>query len=97
MAEWRTQEQIDADQNLHSAITRVLAAYSDDPERHAKFMLTDYVVITARVGMTDDTVDTTSYDYQLSNGSIPWHVMMGLMDWGFLTMKDGMRGSREDE
>src|ERR1041385_1419308 len=75
MGEWRTQEQIDADQEMHKALMRVLAAYSNDPENHAKFMLTEFLVISARVGITDDKAQNTFYDYTLSNGSIPWHSM----------------------
>lgn len=96
MAEWRTQEQIDADEALHQAVARVLVAYDEDDGTRSKFMLTDYVVITASVGMTDDKAQNTTYDYVLANGSVPWHVMMGLMDWGYMTMKDTMRNSKED-
>jgi hypothetical protein len=96
MAEWRTQDQIDADEALHVAIAAVQKAYSDDPETYDKFMLTDYVVISARVGITDDKAQNTSYDYALANGSIPWHVMMGLMDWGYMAMKDAMTKAEDD-
>lgn len=98
MAEWRTKDQIEADGALSIAIARVLSAYSDDPEGEAaKFMLTEYIVITARVGMSDDRGDHTKYDYQLANGSIPWHNMIGLMAWAKMAMMDQMRGANEDE
>lgn len=100
MAEWRTQEQVEADEALHAAITRNILAYSTDPTTDAKYMLTDYVVISARAGITDDKAQSTYYDYQLANGSIPWHVMMGLMDWAYLKMKAQMAGGAlldEDE
>lgn len=97
MAEWRTQDQIDADQRLHEAIAGVLKAYSDTPDEHAKFMLSDYVVASARVGITDDKAHSTLYDYSLANGSIPWHTMMGLMDWGYMAMREDMKGNKEDE
>jgi hypothetical protein len=97
MSEWRTTAQIEADEQLQRAIANNLLAYSDDPESHQEFMLSDYVVITSRVGMSDRKADSTQYDYMLANGSIPWHTMMGLMDWAYLSMKDGMRGSKEDE
>jgi hypothetical protein len=91
MAEWRTAEQVTADEALHRAITDVLRAYTDDPESHDKFMLSEYIVVTARVGMTDDKAQNTLYDYQLSNGSLPWHNMMGLIDWARMTMVEQMR------
>lgn len=97
MAEWRTQEQVDADEALHKAIHDVLRVYSTNtPEEFAKFMLADYVVITSSVGITDDKANSTTYDYSLSRGSIPWHTMMGLMGWADLTMREQMKGSNED-
>lgn len=97
MSEWRTQEQIEADELLHVAIAGALLAYSQDPDTEAKFMLTEYVVISARVGMTEDKSHSTKYDYTLANGSIPWHNMMGLMDWARITMVEDMAGKSEDE
>jgi hypothetical protein len=97
VSEWRTQEQIEADELLHVAIAGVLMAYSDDPDTDEQFMLTEYIVISARVGMTPVKAQSTRYDYTLANGSIPWHNMMGLMDWARMVMKDVMEGKREDE
>lgn len=97
MPEWRTQAQIDADEKLHEAIEGVLLAYSEDPEDHGKWFLTEYVVITARSGIGEDNADHTTYDYSLARGSIPWHSMMGLMNWALLSMKSKMRDSNLDD
>lgn len=96
MTEWRTEEQIKADDALARAIADNLRAYSDDPEDHNKFMLTEYVVISARVGITDEKAQHTKYDYTLSNGSIPWHNMLGLISWAKRTMLANLEGG-EDE
>lgn len=95
MPEWRTQQQIDADEQMHRAVIAVQNAYGNDPEIETKFILTEYIVISARVGITDDKVQNTFYDYALSNGSIPWHSMMGLMDWAYMAMKDAMTNSED--
>lgn len=96
MTEWRTEEQIKADDALARAIADNLRAYSDDPEEHDKFMLTEYIVITARVGITDEKAQHTKYDYSLANGSIPWHNMLGLMTWAKQRMLADLKGD-EDE
>lgn len=97
MSEWRTQAQVEADQRLHTAIADMLEAYSDDVDEHRKFMLTEYVVITARVGVDDEYQGHTKYDFSLANGSIPWHNMMGLMAWAKGEMKDQMESGGLDK
>lgn len=97
MPEWRTAEQVEADEKLHTAIEAVLRAYSEDPENHAKWFLTEYIVITARSGIADDNAEHTTYDYSLARGSIPWHNMMGLMRWAQMSMEDKMHGSQTDD
>lgn len=96
MSEWRTPAQIDADNRLQSAIADMLLAYSEDDEKSKDFMLTEYIVITARVGITDERSQHVKYDYSLSNGSIPWHNMIGLMKWAEKTMMAVMEGSDLD-
>lgn len=96
MAEWRTQEQINADEELSRALARVLKAYSDNPEEHDKFMLNEYVIVSTRVGMTDETSDRTQYDYTFSNGSVPWHNAIGMLAWAKMTLEDTMRGENTD-
>lgn len=97
MSEWRTAEQVEADEELGRAISKVLAAYSDDPAESDKFLLNEYIVITARVGITDDRAQHTKYDYMLANGSIPWHNMMGLMAWADGAMSEVMTGKETDD
>jgi hypothetical protein len=97
MSEWRTQAQIEADDQLSRAIGAALAAYSDDPEEASKFLLSEYIVITARAGISDDKAQHTKYDYCLANGSIPWHNMMGLMAWAKQTMMEQMAGQDSDD
>lgn len=80
-SEWRTAAQIEADQNLHKAVADVLAAYSDEPEIHHEFMLTDYMVLSVRSGMTEEKAGHTHYEYSFSNGSLPAHVGLGLVKW----------------
>jgi hypothetical protein len=97
MAEWRTQAQIEADEALHAAIIQAEIAYEDgdnvDPNDWA---ITEYIVITARAGISNEKAQNTRYNYMLSQGSIPWHNMMGLMDWAYIAMKETMAGSNED-
>lgn len=96
MAEWRTEAQIAADDELARAIGAVLTAYDEEDVNPNEWAVTDYVVVVARAGLSMEKAQNTRYDYLLANGSIPWHHMMGLMDWAQLSMRDGMRGSKED-
>jgi hypothetical protein len=96
VSEWRTKEQIEADGALSIAVARALHAYSDDPAEAEKFMLTEYVVVTARAGLSEDRGSHTKYDYMLANGSMPWHNMIGLVNWANMTMVDQMRNTNED-
>lgn len=95
MAEWRTAEQVQADEELAAAVMKVLAAYDDKDVDPNVWALTDYVVISARAGITDEKALNTRYAYSLSSGSIPWHSMMGLMDWGRMAMEQDMSGDTD--
>jgi len=95
MSDWRTQAQVDADQALHAALCQVLDAYSDGSEEDKGFMLTEYVIITARSGITDDNAQRVQYGYTFSNGSVPWHSVMGLLDWARLALREQMKERQE--
>lgn len=82
MSEWRTAEQIEADEALNASVARVIEAYKQtDSDGLEGRVVGEFIVIAALPGFTDELAESTSYHYLFSNGSMPWHHANGLMHW----------------
>lgn len=100
MSEWRTTNQVAADEALQRAIEVVLEAYARAEEVPSPLegrAIGEFIVIAALPGITEELSQTTAYEYILANGSIPWHNMAGLMRWAQMKMDQVMQGSDLDD
>lgn len=100
MSEWRTHDQVAADEALQRAIEGALTAYAaaeDVPSSLEGRAVGEYIVVVALPGITEELSQTTAYEYVLANGSIPWHNMAGLMRWAQMKMDQVMQGSDLDD
>lgn len=72
-----TPEQRDADQALTEAIARCSVAHFGESGR----VLTEYVVVISRQGWDDDGDSVTSVETLHSDGDVPLHRCLGLVDY----------------
>jgi hypothetical protein len=78
MAMPRTPEQIEADDGLTDAITKVIKAYHG-AER--AFVLSEYVVLVAQQGWEDDGDSVTAMTSVPRDGDVPIHRLLGLVEY----------------
>lgn len=71
----RSQEQIEADDNLTKAIDQSLRAYGFESD----FILTDYMVIASQVKLDSDGDQNTAYSYLYRDSDLPLHSILGLL------------------
>lgn len=72
----RTEEQVEADENLTKAIDQCIKAY----EGEEAFILTDYMVIAAQAKLDDAGDQSTAYSYLYRDSDLPYHKILGLLE-----------------
>ena len=72
----RTDEQLEADEALRQAIKDVIWAYHKNREDMANYVLADYIVITAEVGLNGET----AYSQFYLDGDCPLYRALGLLE-----------------
>lgn len=72
----RTEEQIEADENLTKAIEKCIKAYGYEED----FILTDYVVLAAQTKLDEDGDSVNAYTYLYRDSDMPYHKILGLME-----------------
>lgn len=90
-----TPEQQKADAELEAAIISSMRAYGLDVDR----MLTDWVVLCASQGVSDEEEGTTSYQYLTPGRYVTWHRLLGLIESVRLIIKGHFinnRGNTDD-
>lgn len=85
----RTQEQVEADENLTKAIDMSLRAYGFEDD----YIVTDYMVIAAQVKLDSDGDTETAYSYIYRDSDLPTHVILGLLDIAHARIKGRITGS----
>lgn len=84
MAELRTAEQVAADEALRAAVEQMRAAYGGELET---YHLTEFVVMYACRGWTDDGDDSTAVGRLVINPAPSLHAQMGLLDYGLTKLR----------
>lgn len=79
MPEWRTQPQVDADEALSNAIAAVVSAYSEEALEGR--VVGEYMVVSEMPGLAEELAGSTRYEMLLSNGTMPRHHLLGLIEW----------------
>lgn len=72
----RTDEQINADENLTKAIEQCIRAYGYEDA----FIVTDYMVIAAQTKLDEDGDSINAYTYLYRDSDMPYHKILGLME-----------------
>lgn len=72
----RTDEQINADENLTKAIEQCIRAYGYEEA----FIVTDYMVIAAQTKLDEDGDSINAYTYLYRDSDMPYHKILGLME-----------------
>lgn len=72
----RTEEQINADNNLTEAINQAIRAYGYEED----FILTDYVIIAAQTKLDADGDSVNAYTYLYRDSDMPYHKILGLLE-----------------
>lgn len=89
----RTPEQIEADEALQKAITECYRAYGTDDNS----VITDYVVMSASYGVSEDGESFYTYQYLVRDCDMPWYRILGLIEVVSRIMrKSCLEGEGED-
>jgi len=88
----RTPEQIEADEGVTKAIEHWLRVYKYDGSEDDGGMrvLTDYVVLMATQGWSDDGDHVIGYPYMLRDSAVPHYRALGLIQVGFELLNSTM-------
>jgi len=90
----KSEEQIDADRKLTEAVEECMRVYVGDEVQ--KYVLGDFVVLSAIQMLTEDGILVTRYPVFLRDGDLPWYRVFGLIDMSKIQLEKHATGTEDN-